>query len=346
MQETDSTVPMVGYVKRLIWLPTKFLKMGIEEKLSGAFVWAFLSFAFMMLGAWFVNNAGVAKTEVANGVMFATMIVPLFLVVFPMPSTYGHSGVTQATVEFVVQHLQSRGFSRVKDIELLKKSLKPFEDRCHSRVNILKWLVGLLWAGFTYTYSKGIDHSIASLSDFMSFAFVSAFLLFGVIIAYLCVWGYDAAVDRPACSVLLSLAAMTSATFLKRHRQPRANPPLQGTPEKLRFSVPSGLRPPVFSREATIIGGYARLIIPTGTVCLRQMPNNAINSDVQKRRFALLLHAGYGERDASVEHRGVGRTAPANPSFERTPLRGFARVSLRALRALRPYAGAAQLAPR
>jgi len=25
-------------------------------------------------------------------------------------------------------------------------------------------------------------------------------------------------------------------------------------------------------------------------------PNNAINSGVQKRRFALLLHAGYGER--------------------------------------------------
>ena len=26
--------------------------------------------------------------------------------------------------------------------------------------------------------------------------------------------------------------------------------------------------------------------------------NNAINTDVQKRRFALLLHAGYGERYA------------------------------------------------
>ncbi len=26
------------------------------------------------------------------------------------------------------------------------------------------------------------------------------------------------------------------------------------------------------------------------------LANNAINSDVQKRRFALLLHAGYGER--------------------------------------------------
>jgi hypothetical protein len=28
-------------------------------------------------------------------------------------------------------------------------------------------------------------------------------------------------------------------------------------------------------------------------------PNNTINADVQKRRFALLLHAGYGERYAS-----------------------------------------------
>jgi len=28
------------------------------------------------------------------------------------------------------------------------------------------------------------------------------------------------------------------------------------------------------------------------------MPNNAINPDVQKRRFALFLHASYGERYA------------------------------------------------
>jgi hypothetical protein len=29
---------------------------------------------------------------------------------------------------------------------------------------------------------------------------------------------------------------------------------------------------------------------------MKQAPNNAINADVQKRRFALLLHAGCGER--------------------------------------------------
>ncbi|UEP58568.1 hypothetical protein [Acidithiobacillus ferriphilus] len=69
------------------------------------------------------------------------------------------------------------------------------------------------------------------------------------------------------------------------------------------------------------------------------MPNHAINADVQKRRFALLLHAGYGERSRALCAREPLVRAD-------TATRGFARVSLRALRALRPYAGAAQLAPR
>jgi hypothetical protein len=87
------------------------------------------------------------------------------------------------------------------------------------------------------------------------------------------------------------------------------------------------------------------------------MPNPALNlapfsrwtlrDKAAQRRLAPRSRALCArERGASVEHRGVGRTAPANPSFERTPLRGFARVNLRALRALRPHAGAAQLAPR
>ena len=50
------------------------------------------------------------------------------------------------------------------------------------------------------------------------------------------------------------------------------------------------------------------------------------------------------ERGASVEHRGVGRTAPANPSFERTPLHGCALSGRHRASALPPGEGAAQLA--
>ena len=43
--------------------------------------------------------------------------------------------------------------------------------------------------------------------------------------------------------------------------------------------------------------------------------NTAINSDVQKRRFALLLHAGYGERSAQFELIGRLRHFVATPKL-------------------------------
>jgi len=196
VSETESAVRLFGYLKRLVWLPAKFLKMGMSEKSKGASVWAFLSFAFMMLGAWLVNNSGIAKTEAANIVMLASMIAPIFLVVFALPSMYGDSGVSPKTVQFVVELLHAQGFSCAQDVELLKKSVKPFEDRARSRVSALKWLVGLLWAGFIYTFSKGIDASMLTPSALMSYVFMSAWLFMGVIAAYLCVWGYEASLDK------------------------------------------------------------------------------------------------------------------------------------------------------
>jgi hypothetical protein len=163
VSESDSNIPLLSYFKRLIWLPGKFLMMGISEKTKGASVWAFLSFAFLMLGAWLINNSGIAKTEVANIVMLAAMIIPMFLVTFAMPSIYGNSGINQNTITFVVQHMQARGFSNSKHIELLKNSVKLFEDRARSRVNVLKWLVGLLWAGFMYTFPKVLNNQCLAL---------------------------------------------------------------------------------------------------------------------------------------------------------------------------------------
>ena len=100
------------------------------------------------------------------------------------------------TVQFVVKHLYEREFSRTKDVELLRNSIKPFEERARSRVSALKWLVGLLWAGFVYVFSRGIDPFMSTPSEYISYAFMSAWLFMGVIAAYLCVWGYEAALDK------------------------------------------------------------------------------------------------------------------------------------------------------
>ncbi|MCU7977809.1 hypothetical protein L5M43_21610 [Shewanella sp. SW36] len=196
VSEIDSDIHLFSYIKRLLWLPTKFLQMGINEKIKDASVWAFLSFIFMILGAWLINTLGIANTDAAIGILLLAMISPFFLVVFAMPSMYGDYGVSQQTIAFIVKHLGERSFSSVESIELLKKSVKPFEDRARSRVSALKWLVGILWACFTYTFLKGIEAPISNSSGVMAYVLMSAWLFVGIIVAYLCVWGYEASLDK------------------------------------------------------------------------------------------------------------------------------------------------------
>jgi hypothetical protein len=196
LSESESHIPLLSHAKRLLWYPLKFLKLGVSEKAKSASIWAFLSFASLMIGAWIINNSGVAKTESANLVMLASMTAPLFVVLFAVPSTYGSAGLSLEVVNSVVAYLQSRPIHDSKDIDLIKKSIKPFEDRSRSRVTILKWLVGLAWAGFTYTFSKGIENAAATPAQVVAYAQTTAFFFLAVIAAYLVVWGYEAALDK------------------------------------------------------------------------------------------------------------------------------------------------------
>lgn len=192
----ENSIQLLENLKRLLWYPLKFLKIGMAEKTKSASVWAFISFAFLIFGTWFVNNSGIAQTESANYVMLACMIIPIFLVVFTLPSMYGARGISQNSISFVTDHLQSRGFEDVINLDLLKKSIKSIEDRARSRVTVLKWLVGLLWAGFMYTFTKSLEAPPASATQFTSNIVILAFLMFLVGAAYVLVWGYEASLDK------------------------------------------------------------------------------------------------------------------------------------------------------
>lgn len=196
VSETESKIQLLGYVKRLVLIPGKFLKMGIGEKAKDTFVWAFLSSTLMAMGFLLIGNSEFAKVQVMNVVVFAASIISMFVVVFALPSMYGNSGVSPENVRFVVEFLGTRGFLSVSEIELLKKSIKPFEDRARSRVTALKWLVGLLWTSFLYVWSKSIEVAALSSSEQTVYAFTLAGLSAGLLVAYLCVWGYEASLDK------------------------------------------------------------------------------------------------------------------------------------------------------
>jgi hypothetical protein len=198
--EKDSPSPELNLAKRLVWLPAKFLWMGIWEiirsfsdgRIYGLVV--FVVIPFIATSSIILSNIPGLNADFVIGAVF---ILSVFSIVFSMPSICGTSGVLPKIVEFVVTYLKSRGFTNEKEIELLKKSVKQFEDRVRSRVTALKWIVSLIWAGFIYIFIKGVEHSMSNPSaqptqtDIMS-----AWLLILLVLAYFCVWGYEAALDK------------------------------------------------------------------------------------------------------------------------------------------------------
>lgn len=192
----ESNFPLIENLKRFLWYPIKFLKLGIAEKTKSVSIWVFLSFSLLMLGASVVDTLGIAKTEVANIVLLSCAIVPIPLIIFAMPSMHNISGLSLSDIEFVELHLRTHGFNDEKDIELLKKSIKPIEERARSRVIALKWFTGSLWAGLIYTFSKSVEIPATTATQLTSHLFFNASLIFAVVTAYIVAWGYEASLDK------------------------------------------------------------------------------------------------------------------------------------------------------
>ena len=184
-----------AYFQRLIVFPAKFLRLGVRERTRDTTVLGMLSLVLLVLSAWLIGRAGVIGTNIASSFIIVSVVAPAIICVFAMPSMYGDSGVSEPTVQFVAEFLRSRGLNSAS-VDLLKKSVKPFEDRARSRVTALKWLVGLLWAGFLYTYTKGIEQAMTNPAALLPTVFISAAILLGVLVSFVCVWGYEASIDK------------------------------------------------------------------------------------------------------------------------------------------------------
>lgn len=181
---------------KLVRLPIKFIWGGIRE-ISKLSVSSILFFSILFLFVFLPTLASTLSStsastlinilKVVRGVNLSIILIPLLVIMFPFifskPSTYAGSGGSPESTKFVVAHLKSRNFKTVKEIELLKKSVKPFEDQTRSRVTVLQWIVGLIWGGFIYSLSTSDSWLVYTL---MGLGIISYFL----------VWGYEAALDR------------------------------------------------------------------------------------------------------------------------------------------------------
>ena len=181
--------------RRFIY-PYKFLKIGIEQRLAGVFFWATSAFAFMAIGSFVLKGFEIETAQVGTFVILCAQVIPLFLVLFALPSTYGAGGVTQSDVDAVTSHLATKNIKRSVDMEMLATSINRFEKSIRSRIVLFKSLLALLWAYAIYMFNLGVKQEFANTEIAASFYVQILILILITAGIYLLAWGYESSIDR------------------------------------------------------------------------------------------------------------------------------------------------------
>lgn len=141
------TIP--DQIMRFLMFPIPFMQLGMAElfrpALNWAFIWLGLSISAMLL----IPHAEVAE-QTKGYILLACSYVPIFLVVFAMPSTFALDSIKDQQIQSLSDYLYSVGIDNNEKIETLEENLSNIAQRTSARTKTLQWLVATTWALFLY----------------------------------------------------------------------------------------------------------------------------------------------------------------------------------------------------
>ena len=185
----------------------RFLKMGINQLFALLFRWAFLAGA-LLIAIWILDKFDLVTMTPSNFGLFMNIaiFIPIFALVFGLPSTFVTMGIPQEIpIALAVQLNLVRGIRDRSEIEAIQKVIDIYEKRARARLSTMKWMVKLAWLSAIYFLVKILDSIILGSSQFPG---LNGLMTISVLLAlggYVLVWGYEAAVDRLFQTVEIAL---------------------------------------------------------------------------------------------------------------------------------------------
>jgi hypothetical protein len=195
---------------RSLWQPTKLVASGSRRILFSwtALACMALAGAFIYLMYYLVRKGqldnGLSAIPIANGIALCGIVIPAFLILFALPSSYGTGGATPGDARFVTELLVDVQMSDPRSLDMLRKCIQLYGDHARTRVTLLKYGAGLLWAGFAYVLIKGVEGAVAHNEDSLAFP-LAAGAAFAAAAASWWTLAYEVAVDRMFSSIELGL---------------------------------------------------------------------------------------------------------------------------------------------
>ncbi len=227
LQETEAQVVgerahknrWLSALQRVIWLPTKFVALGVKRKLKALISWAFLTTGFLLIERFLLSSVTSVDPNFRTALEWVCILCPAVLVMFPMPSIYVASGVALEDADFAMELIWQRGLDSKGKVAAALQILKMFEERCKRRVLSLTWLVGLAWAGCTYFFVKDLEAGLAGHPPAFVGLMIYSLCSFAVMTFYLAVTGYESALDRVFRSIDVACTEVTLQIELAEEAQ-------------------------------------------------------------------------------------------------------------------------------
>ncbi|RJE77055.1 hypothetical protein BGP78_02070 [Pseudoalteromonas sp. MSK9-3] len=100
-------------ITRYLVFPIKYLLLGLGEFFKPASIWAFMAFAFLLIGSIIMKKLEVAP-EFSLILMNVCIYLPMVLVLCAVPSTYVNYGVKDVHIQgkSMKRHYKFKTFSR------------------------------------------------------------------------------------------------------------------------------------------------------------------------------------------------------------------------------------------
>lgn len=124
--------------------PFSFLKLGIWELMLPLFKWAIPSSLLLLATTLLLPEANISPDAKFYIFLFCTY-VPLFLVIFAVPSTFAFDSISSAQIGGLADFIFARGFDTVDKLESLGECISFVSERTYARTKSYQRIVAVVW---------------------------------------------------------------------------------------------------------------------------------------------------------------------------------------------------------
>jgi len=128
-------------INKYITFPYKYLLLGARDFFKPFFVWSIISVLFMVVFSTFIPELNNRTQGFSSLILNIILIIPMFLVIFSVPTTYAFYGLDDNKIVNITNDLTHLNINNKITIEYIEKNLEIIYLRVIARYTAYKWII-------------------------------------------------------------------------------------------------------------------------------------------------------------------------------------------------------------